>query len=325
MENPKIFVHGDSSSKDKVIGEIEDSRKKTWDSILSEDELNLLKEGEIEKDEMMMEVINISNEITNEFIKDLGLEPINVAHESIHLVNNDTYEKITGSSTSAHNNMGHRSIFIRNLNGKNRPPEIIIPEILHEIIHYKHFESQQAFDIDKGEGKIRYSGPFRSGLKVFLNIKKSEVDVGDYEDYFEGLDEAIVSEIEKRVLPRLIEKSELVPKKSFSNEIRSAISNHVNVPVEEISFVTEVGFSPFSYYNQRKVLYYVIDRIEKKYMDLSKDEILLKFFKAHFSGNILEIARLVEKTFGSGSFRVLGGMSITKESSENVLEKLMTM
>ena len=56
---------------------------------------------------------------------------------------------------------------------------------------------------------------------------------------------------------------------------------------------------------------------------LKKDDVMRKFFQAHFSGNTLEIESLVENSFGKGSFGILADMSDDHESSEKVKQILM--
>ena len=44
-----------------------------------------------------------------------------------------------------------------------------------------------------------------------------------------------------------------------------------------------------------------------------------------FSGRFLPLARLVEKTFGKGSFRILGDMDDTEESARECLKILQEL
>jgi len=65
-----------------------------------------------------------------------------------------------------------------------------------------------------------------------------------------------------------------------------------------------------SYQPHREVLDFVVDKIQKELPDQysSKEQVLTEFLKAFFTGQISSLARLVEKTFGPGSFEVLGMM-----------------
>lgn len=66
---------------------------------------------------------------------------------------------------------------------------------------------------------------------------------------------------------------------------------------------------------ERIKFYNLIDQLYHKNRDRfsAKEEIIGLFFKATFGGNIMPVARLIEKTFGKGSFKKLG-----KESSRQL-------
>lgn len=71
----------------------------------------------------------------------------------------------------------------------------------------------------------------------------------------------------------------------------------------------------FHYVKERRFLKKLIGELYKRNKNdfSSEDEILALFIKGGFDGNIMPVSRLVEKTFGKGSFRKLGeGVDITK-------------
>jgi len=109
--------------------------------------------------------------------------------------------------------------------------------------------------------------------------------------------EAIVVEIEKMLLVKIILESKYIAKEPFTDlEMKKKFSEHYGVPIEEIQFVTEDGMSQVGYYEQRQVLNYIIDSVIEDDDIRSKNEIIDIFIKAHFTGNLLEIARLIEKS-----------------------------
>ncbi len=74
----------------------------------------------------------------------------------------------------------------------------------------------------------------------------------------------------------------------------------------------------FHYVDERRFFNKLLDRLYEKNKDSfsSRDEIFALFVKGGFGGNIMPVARLVEKTFGKGSFRRLGeGEDITVEEN----------
>ena len=65
-----------------------------------------------------------------------------------------------------------------------------------------------------------------------------------------------------------------------------------------------------------KVTEEIINNYPEKYV--SKEAIRKEFLKAHFNGNFLKIAQLIENTFGKGSFRTLGMMNTNDETIRRV-------
>ena len=72
------------------------------------------------------------------------------------------------------------------------------------------------------------------------------------------------------------------------------------------------------------MLEYVCSEIQKQFPDKyqSIEEVFKEFLKANFTGQLLGIARLVEQTFGEGSFRLLGNMTEDKSSAVLYLDSL---
>ena len=79
-----------------------------------------------------------------------------------------------------------------------------------------------------------------------------------------------------------------------------------------------------SYFSQRQVLEYVCGEIQKEFPNQydNADDVFKEFLKSHFNGRLLPVARLVEKTFGEGSFRLLGNMGTDRKSGISHLELL---
>jgi len=129
----------------------------------------------------------------------------------------------------------------------------------------------------------------------------------------------------------LLDLPELALEKRWLNSekaknLKKKIAIEKGIPEEDIIWVNEDGsdYEDFSYRAQRKVLKYVCEEIKKQYPEQFKDasEVYKLFLKAHFTGQLLPIARLMEKTFGEGSFRLLGNMETSNESGILHLESL---
>ena len=80
----------------------------------------------------------------------------------------------------------------------------------------------------------------------------------------------------------------------------------------------EQRFEYFPYLEERKVLYCIIDAIYEDGDFASRDEVKQLFFNADFNGHLIEIGKLIDRSFGEGSFRMVGMM----KPEENALEVL---
>ena len=155
---------------------------------------------------------------------------------------------------------------------------------------------------------------------------------GKYHEHFEGLHEAIVSEVEKRALPQILDLPELAKEKEWllsdeAKELRKKLAERKKIPEDDIVWVGKKGkndWETVSYPQQRGVLQYVCTEIQEQCPDRyqSADAVFKEFLRAHFTGQLLQIARPVEETFGEGSFRLLGNMATEEQDAVLHLESL---
>lgn len=330
MEKPEILIHGNTNEdlKRKEIEYIKESYAKGYSAELSPEDVGKLLKAEKEKTLVDIETINLANIITNELLVEYGLKPFDLKENNVHIVDENLYEKFSGDleNTDACYRASHQAIFVEDNNQK--PITEKVGKILHEAIHFKGFQSEQVFEfIDKNTGnKSVNHGPFRDGLKVATNFKQVVEKGEPFSVKFKGLNEAVVVELEKKLLPLLINRSQNIPKEPYTNfEDKSKVASEVGIDPSEIEFIypSEKMLSYYSYPDEREVLNFVVDSILQDDSSLTKDKVMDKFFKAHFSGNILEIAHLVEKSFGKRSFNILADMGVDHESFEKVKQILI--
>ena len=98
-----------------------------------------------------------------------------------------------------------------------------------------------------------------------------------------------------------------------AKELKRKLAEKKRISEDEIIWVgkeTQNDWETFAYRPHRMVLNYVCDEIKKEFPDQYTDSgaVFKEFLKANFTGQLMTIARLVEKTFGEGSFRLLGNM-----------------
>jgi len=135
----------------------------------------------------------------------------------------------------------------------------------------------------------------------------------DEERYFSDVNEAVTEELVKRFdklyfssIPALQEEWQRREEFKMQNDVPDDI---VTVTTQQqIDGKWETFIYPYGYEKECKKLWSLIREIyEQNKGDFSsQEEVFTLFAKAAFSGRILDVARLVEKTFGKGSFRKLG-------------------
>lgn len=256
-------------------------------------------------------------------MKELGIKPFNVPERNIHIIPDKLYKQIeiSGKNTLAATLPNMQAIILnaeRILHPFDR-----VRTIFHEIIHLKSYLSieanQNAYEL------------YRIGFSI---IKKTE-RIGRYA-LFSGLNEAIVSEIEKRYSLKIIKSNKFLKNEyqwmlsKEAQELKEKISKEKKIEIDEIFFVgkdkEEEFFKVYSYYDQRKVLNYIVDVLYKDNPEKfkSRDEVMKLFFKSNFDGKLIEIGKLIEKSFGKGSFRIIGMMTDTDQNSCKLVMNYLT-
>jgi len=123
----------------------------------------------------------------------------------------------------------------------------------------------------------------RGGITIASYDKKQQLYPSHI--YFEGLNEAIIEEL----------------------TIRFGQGNFELIPELQRELIDK---NTYGYSEERKKLKEIIEKIYETNKDLehfnSSEDVFYIFAKAVMSGKTLKIARLIEKTYGKGSFRKLG-------------------
>src|SRR3989344_2220473 len=294
LERPEPAIFNPSSPEKKAAAKrsiLERFGEKHLEHLPSEI-VEMIKAVEYDKKPFEKSAIKKANEITNKLIEASGTTPFDIPERNIL-----NAEKLIH-------------------------PFDRISTTFHEMVHLKNFLN---VEITSTESNIH-----RMGLEIDDTEKKEE-ESGDFTK-FEGLAEAVVAEIEKHYFPELIAGiPDLKENLDFNNSVKGKklkekAAKENGIPVDEIMFIDETGkiYGTFCYYNQRKVLYYLVDRIYETHKNQfqSKDGVMKIFFANNFNGKLLPVARLIENVFGKGSFRFLSTMDTEDNSTALVMEYL---
>lgn len=325
-KGPEIRIIGGASleKKEQAKKEIEQALFSHYKS-LSPQEREQMEKFEYPKSEKELALINFANKEVSQLMQEAGIEPYDIPAENYHIIPPELYKKTTGDSGAATTFNIKQGILFDAQHFRDNPVNFGAT-VLHETIHLKaHF----SMEIGEEGDKVNKT-PYREGVTV--RALQSHGHHGKYHAHFFGLHEAIVAETEKRLLGKLLELPELAEEKEWlmsdeAKELRKKLAEKKEISEDDIVWVGKKGeddWETVSYLQQRNVLNYVCSEIQKQFPDQyqSADDVFKVFLNAHFTGRLLPIARLVEKIFGEGSFRLLGNMDADNQSGVLHLESL---
>lgn len=297
---------------------------------LNEEDQEEFKKCEYPKSEKELALINFANEEINKIFRMFKLSVYNTPQENLHLIPSDFFRKIEG------NNMGcdastypMKQGVVFNAERFRANPVYFGTVAQHELLHLMSYFAVEMNNVLKkdGEDEERRS-ILRSGVSASASQKMRTE--GKMHEHFRGLNEAIVSSEQKKSFPALLNLAVLKEEKEWlmsldAKEIKNKIVEEQGISEDEIISVDKNGgYEKFPYLWQRKVLNYVISEIKDELHGEYKneEEVFNEFLKAHFTGRLLELAKIVEWTFGANSFRILGDMNDEKESAVRTYETL---
>lgn len=262
-----------------------------------------LAEKEREKSPEELQLIGIANDMTNEIRRQYGLDDFDVPPENIHIIKKEKWPE-NYDSTSAFYNSELQGVVMEDHHSRI----VFTARMLHEMLHFK---SYNALQVTK-ENDSRLKG-YRVGLTVAARNGK--------EIYFRSLNEAVTEEMTKRLTAKISNDPLL------SDEVRQtqkimAENRHIRPAFTEDTFYAaikkeiiknkdesqttkiQVTSNDFVYKQQRKNLNTLIDKIFERNPEkfTAREEVFEVFAKGMMTGNILPIGKLIDKTFGQGTF-----------------------
>lgn len=272
---------------------------------------------EREKTPEEVQIIEVANDLTNEVRRRYGLDNFDVPPDNIHVIPADKWmwEKTTDGLYNAR------------LQGVAMQEDVdsrvsMLATVVHEMLHFK---SYNALQVASGE-ESRMHQSYRVGFMTFSRDGK--------EKYFTELNEAITEELSKRLVLSSI--PDLRRNSLFAGEINQTEKIYQKYPEaksksgmplftadtlyaeaaipadwkEIFQYMIgkrspDITVKKHSYRRQRKMLNSLMDKIWNKHKDEFKDQeaVFDVFARSYMTGNLLPIGRLIEDTFGKGSFR----------------------
>lgn len=272
-----------------------------------------------EKTQEDLEIIRIVNEKTNILRRKFNLPDLNIPQENIYVIPYDAPwpEDFEGCSYFVPT---LQLIVVREKNiGKSYFSKVVFAaNLLHEMIEFKSYASAKKvsdsfFDI------------CRAGLKIYRASDSNEA-------YFSNINEAIVEELGIRIFDKLKGHELLKFEITLTNQIKKNISEEklagfeflLNDDIYSIGLDLENSmllWSGFAYPRQRKILNNLVEKIYRRNADKFREseQVFNMFANAVFTGRMVRVGRLIDKTFGKGAFRTIAEI----DKHVNELEKFI--
>ena len=247
-----------------------------------------------------------ANEATNHLLRQYGLEPFDVPPKNIHVIRKEITRRraVAGGHfiTKGSFDPMYQAVAVCEA---PRSAEFAA-HLIHELIHLKSYGALMISEPD------RDVIPYRVGLHMAERHEKAT--------YFKPLNEAITEELTKHIFlnaeePKL--QHILQTTREFAAKNPDAINELGGPLFDEDTYdleivgkeerQTKVEVNKFSYAAERRYLWQLVDKLYSQNTESFPDReaVFTLFARAAINGNILPLGRLIEKTFGKGTFRKL--------------------
>ncbi len=317
---PEFRIVGGASdeSVDKVLTDIDDAFSKNEGPII-ERLRKFVTDNGIEKNTEMLAIIQYANEYTNTLLLQHSIEPYDIPAQNIHALKPVDFAKIENAFSAFAHPLSHMIVISAN-NRLSKTQAALT--LIHEMLHLKGYKAIQIEDTEKKDPELTN---YRTGVAM-----ESSQSADSFHEHFIGLNEAIVSTLETRALASTLhypgyEKDKASFDDPDTQKYLSLLKTK-GMRIDDISNAKKDGekwiISRTGYPRHREVLDFIAEKIFEDNTDIyeNTEDVYRLFFDAHFSGKLLTIARLVEHSFGEGSFRILGNMGTDSESARTHLD-----
>lgn len=306
MENrPKPFfqkiVGRDPAYRESLTSHL---TKQFHEQLLGGPQIKDLLSREIQKSNEHYQIIQTINTVTNELIMECGMESHEISPVNIHLVeNSDTVENIDAGFSP----QGQMIILGEKAHKENM---VFASSLLHETIHAKGYNSLRLIEDETGTPSTlaHHGGGLQVGSKDGNKL------------YLQNFDEALTELITIKLLPKVYASPALVSefqKQQLTKEkLRSKLGTSDELEDSYFFIVDNNGilidYEPHAYPLQRKTVSLLIEKIitSKTSLFTTTEEVERFFIKSKMNGHLVELANVIDKSFGEGTFRKMAEVDI---------------
>lgn len=271
--------HGEKSLRPKIVENLEDIFRKIGGG--------KIEDLEVDKSERDLELIDLASKAVSEYLKKYGREKdLKIPIENIHLLEKGGTEKFTEGICKGG---AHSTLYGGIVIDRMKSDVDCILRLFHELFHAKSYQAIQLTTAEKPEK--RKLSAYRSGFSV--TSRDGSIT------YFKDIEEATIGYMTKKFYHEVLSKEESL--------------------YGEVDKLAKQGKEPdFSRAVEQERGMELVDEIYKfnRASFKNKEEIIDLFIEAQVTGKLMRVGRLIEKTFGKGSFRKLGKGKMEVDSHE---------
>ncbi len=300
------------SSIERVVGESNPESEKSSLRFFSErfnDQAayEKYKDKEREKTPDEVALIDLANELTNGLLRKYGLEDFNIPPKNIHIITRDALPEMQGKGLYDAMRQG---VLMGEVKGKSHFLDIVT----HELLHFKSYNSAQLVKLDGVEEGIT---DYRSGIKIGTR------DANYF--YFSNLNEAVTEEICQRLVRSASEHPLVSEEVKKTRELIGKIK--IEKP-DEVTYAREVdggvAHVSLAYPEHRKMLNLLIDKLFERNRETFTDReaVFEVFARSEMTGRLLPLGRLIDGTFGVGTFRKIAESDADIKAQFEIVESL---
>ena len=320
-------LNQEESGINRVVGFEPDKEEELLQYFKNRFETNSFDSKERNKTPEQQELIERINHEMRDFLAQYGVDSIKVSAKNIHILDKSkfTEEELQKIQQQFGTENGFYSALkqgVAIMKDYDVSKLYFLQTLVHELLHLQGFYSYQKSEKEAADLTLE-----KQGDSVSVNIRRSGFSIGTTDGkrlLFHKLNESVITELEIRFEDRYIAQwPELQEEISARNEYIKQVAKRDEVNIERVketvAWVKTDGsggyrWVSYPYHVERQQFNALVDELYEKNKDdfESREQVFDLFADATLTGRLLPVARLIEKTFGKGSFRMIGERSADK-------------
>ena len=315
------------SSVEKVVGAMSEERREKFFSVyekrFDEQDMGTLgiegfEPNERPKTPEEIEAFTFADQLIDDIRVAYGLDPFPISHEKIHIMREETYPK--NLPVGLYSQASQTIVLLE-------APALIsqVAIAAHELVHMKSYNVAQLTNAPKPE-----LTEYRMGLGARPRDGASKE--GEPIIFFNDLNEALTEETVIRIfnslrtLPSI--QQDIDQSKQVIETHKDGLARYIPTDTIHVSAnKKEIFISRFGRQKERTVLTLLIDAIYASNKDTfaDKEEVFNMFQKAMFTGNMLELGKIIDHSFGKGTLRKIAELNGDLDAQASLIKSLGTM